>query len=164
MRNIILKYTALLLAGHLFNYWLLYYSPLNLPERIPHTPINIGGLFLIVLVITILIFFQKTVLKLDNQKTVLQLTVLGALVCFLSELLFQVLRFPTVAGDTLSQRIYYCIRGIIVVPLMCIIPSFFIAFQLKTKKTKLLLFMILIFFVLVGLLKNFYPSLFPDNN
>lgn len=164
MRNIILKFSALLLIGHLFNYWLLYYSPLNLPERIPHTPINIGGLFLIVLTVAVLIFFQKTVLKLDNQKTVFQLTLLGAPVCFISELLFQALRFPTVIADTLSQRIYYCIRGAIVVPLMCIIPSFFIAFQLKTKKTKLLLFGILIFFVLFGLLKNFYPSLFPDNN
>ena len=99
MRNVILKFTALLLVGHLFNYWLLYYSPLNLPERIPHTPINIGGLFLIVLTVAILIFFQKSVLNLDNRKTIFQLTILGAFVCFLSELFFQDFYFYSHTGS-----------------------------------------------------------------
>jgi uncharacterized membrane protein YdjX (TVP38/TMEM64 family) len=135
MKEIILKYSGILLIGQIFNYWLLFYSPLDLPEQIPRTPINIGGLILLVLTTIVLIYFQKAVTKLEGRKTVLQLTFLGFIVCFIAVLLFQIVRFPTVSGNNISERIYYGMRGIVVVTLFGIIISFFIALRIKKKKS-----------------------------
>ncbi len=163
MKTIILKFSGLLLFGLLFNYLLLFYSPIDFPENIPYTPINIGGLAILIWTITVFILLQKRILELDSTKTIVQLVLYSTLICFIAELFFQIIRFPTIDGITFSERIFFCIKGIISIPLMCMFISFFVALQLKTKKIKFLIFAVFIFLLLFWLLlKIFNPQLVQD--
>jgi hypothetical protein len=133
LKSIVIKFSGLLLIGHLIIWWLLFYSPLNFPERIPKTPINIKGLTLIILTSTIIIYFQRRALKKDNRHTTLRLVFFSTVVCFIAELLFQTIRFPTIIADSLSERLYYAVRGGIVIPILGGVISFIVALLIKTK-------------------------------
>jgi hypothetical protein len=160
MRNQILKYSGILLIGLLFEWWLIFYSPLNLPKRIPLTPIKIDGLLLTALIISILIFSQKSFLKIYNDLSIFKLTLLGSSICFLAELFFQLIRQPTLNAEGFNEKSFYFFLGVIGVTLFGTIFSFFIAFQLKTKRTGILILMIILFIVLVNIIKYFFPFLF----
>ena len=133
MRSIIIKFSALLLAGELFSWWLLFYSTFDIPLHIHGTPINISGLLLIILHILIIYFFQKKVLKFNRQTTVIQLTFLGGFVSFISEFVFQSIQFNTIIADTFAGKLYYACRAVIVIPIFAIFISFIIGIFLKRK-------------------------------
>lgn len=135
MRIIILKFSFILLIGLLFNWWLNKFSPLNLPQNIPRTPIRIGGLLLMILIISVLIVFQKKLLKKYPEKSIFQLTTLSGFVCLISETIFQLLRQPTLDSDFWGDRIENFAVGTIGITILGTIISFLIAFQIKTKKT-----------------------------
>ena len=134
MRIIILKFSFILLLGLLFNWWLTTYSPLNLPQNIPHTSIRIGGLLLMILLISVIIVFQKKLLKKYMEKTIFQLTMLSSLVCLISETIFQLIRQPTLDSNFWGDRIDNFVLATIGITIFGAIISFLIAFQIKTKK------------------------------
>ena len=129
MRRLILKFSFILLAALLSEFWLTKYSPLNLPENIPHTPIRIGGLLLLSTQVFVLIIFEKKLLKLRQEETIFQLTAKGSLVCLISEIFFQLIRQLTIDTD----RIYYFTLGTVGVTIFGAIISFLVSFQIKTK-------------------------------
>lgn len=157
MKIIVIKFSTVLLIGLLIEWWTTHFSPLNLPEYIPHTSIQISGLLLIGLILTILILAHKRVLKLNSSTTIFQLTIAGSLICFISETIFQILRQPTLNADTLADRIYYFALGIIGITIFGTALSFLVAFQLKTKKTGQLVLFIVGFIIIVNIIKYYLP-------
>lgn len=160
VKNIILKFSSILLLGNLFNYWFLFYSPWNIPELIPGTPISIAGLLLTLLTITVLILAQKQILKKKNDLSIIKLTLLGAIICFVAEFFFQVIRWPTVNADSTYERAYYCLRGILIVPAFSVFFSLLIALQLKTGRTRLVIWIIVAILFAFGLLRHLFPAFF----
>jgi hypothetical protein len=160
VKNIILKFSGILLLGQLLNYWLLFYSPWNIPEFIPGTPISIAGLLLMLLTITILILAQRQILKKKNDLSIIKLALHGAIICFVAEFFFQIIRWPTITADSTYERAYYCFRGILIVPAFSAVYSLLIAVQLKTGRARLVIWIIVAFFLSVGLLKYLFPSFF----
>ncbi len=155
MKVIFTKYSILLLAGFLISWWFLFYSPLDIPDYIPGTPIKIDGLILLSILITILFFSQKEFLKSQPELTLFKLTLIGTLICFSSEIVFQLIRQLTLDGYHPTERIRYFARGVFGVTIFAAVVSFLVAFQLKTKKTNKLVLMIIGFIVLVNLIRNF---------
>lgn len=159
MKGTILKYSFILLIGFLLEWWIIWFSPLNLPERIPATPIRIDGLILVGLLLTVLIMAEKQFLRNNPNTTIFNLTVIGTTICFLAEIVFQAIRQPFINAYTFSEHLYYYLLGIIVVTLYGAALSFLIAFQLKRKNIKQLLFLIIAFAAIVNLIKYIFPKI-----
>ncbi|MHB1277448.1 MAG: hypothetical protein ACYC1Q_03555 [Bacteroidia bacterium] len=146
------KYSILLLAGFLISWWLQFYSPFVIPDYIPGTPIKIDGLILLSVLLAILIFSQKEFLKKQPELTIFRLTLLGTLICFSSEIVFQLARQLTFVGYHPTERIMYFARGVFWVSLFAGALSFLVAFQLKKKEKSKLVLMIIGFILLANLI------------
>lgn len=151
----ILKYAAFLAAAMVFEWWLLYLSPLNIPEFIPRTPIKINGLLLVGTTVIILIIALKKILKEEPGTNIFKLTVLGSVICFIAEVIFQSIQLSTIHSD----KLYTFLHGVVGVTIFDIIISFFVAFQTKTGKTGQLLVFIVIFVAVLKVLLWAFPGL-----
>lgn len=149
MKRLTIIFSALLLVGLLIEWWLLYFSGLNIPGHIPNTPINVGGLLLIALLLTILIIFIKLLVKQNSSFSTFRLTLAGAIICFIAEFVFQFIKLLTENGDTLKDRLVDFCTGVIVITFFGGVLSFFVSFQIKTRKTGMLLLFIILFMVLI---------------
>ena len=151
---VIFKYSGILLIWRLILWWVMFFSPFDIPELIPHTPIKIYGLFIVGMILTILIFAEKEILRNNTQSKIVTLTLYGTAICFIMEIIFHVILTFTETSD----KLYYFIKGVTTTTILCAFLSFFIAFQLKTRRTKRLLLLIGIFFALFKILTLAFPS------
>jgi hypothetical protein len=152
---IITKYSAILFIWVLLLWWALFLSPFDVPEYIPHTPIKIYGLAFTAFILTILILSHKEALRKIPSLSIARLVLIGTAICFIMELLFQFTQSFTLSSDKLR----YFISGVTFTTIFGAILSFLIAFQLKTKRTNLLLLFIVIFFLLFKALTIVFPSM-----
>lgn len=120
---------------------------------------SIDGLLLIGLFLTVLIIALKKYLKEHLETSTLKLTLLGSAICFVAELVFQAVRQPFLNAVGFNEHLYYYLLGTFVVSIMGTAFSFFIAFQLKKKKTNQLILLIIAFVIIVNIIKNIFPSL-----
>ena len=128
----------------LAEWWLLYLSPFNVPEHIPDTSIHIGGLLLGLTISFLLIRQMKSLLVFAPSLSIMNLTVIGSLTVFIAEVFFQSIRQFSLDRDA-RTHIYYFVLGTLGVSLFSAVIALLIAFQLKTRRTGLLvLFIILI--------------------
>lgn len=155
LTNNILKYTLILLLALLLDWWLFFISPFNIPEFIPYTPIKINGIILGAIFITILIIAQKEILKIAPSSSITKLVLIGTTIIFIAELFFQCIR----SFASTSNLIYDFFSGVINITIANVFFSFFVAFQLKTKRTKKLLIYIIVFIILFNILLRLFPSI-----
>lgn len=151
--NIVIKYIGILLLWVLILWWVTFYSPIKIPEFIPFTRVKLYGFLFSGFTLTILIMAQKEILRKDTELNVVNLTLLGTGICFINELIFQFVLSFTNEYD----KLYLFIKGTVTTTVFFSVLSFFVAFQLKTKRTGQLLFLI---FVLIGLF-NLLAMIFP---
>ncbi|OAQ38503.1 hypothetical protein A5893_13845 [Pedobacter psychrophilus] len=109
---------------------------------------------------TFIILAEKKYLKLNPQVSILKLTCLGTIICFYTEVIFQILRQPFVNTISFTGHLYYISIGAIVITIFMGAISFLVAFQLKTKRTAQLLFFIIGFLIIINLTKHFIPNAF----
>jgi hypothetical protein len=148
--TIVFKYAGILLLSFVALWYILFSSPLNIPKFIPHTPINIHGFLLITFTITILVLAQKEILRAYPQLNIAKLTSSGAAICFLSELFFHLF----LGFIATSDRFYHFISEVTSMTIFCGIISFFVAFQLKTKRTKRFILFVSLFFLAFYIVMN----------
>jgi len=134
-------------------WWILFISTLNIPEFIPHTPIKLYGFCLIVVIITLFIITEKHLIKLQPEISIIKLTFIGATISFITEVVFQSILSTTLTSD----KFYFFCSGVITATIFETIISFLIAFQLKAKKTGLLIVFIITFCLLCKMMMFFYP-------
>jgi hypothetical protein len=158
MKKAILGYGSILLACLFLEWWLIFYSPLNLPDKIPKTPISINGLLLLGLILTILIIAEKRVLKINHDLNILQLTLFGTAICFFAELIFQALRQPFLKADNFSEHLYFYMMGTVGTSVFALAIAFLVAFQLKTKKTGQLLLLIVGLIIIINIVRYLFPT------
>jgi hypothetical protein len=154
----IVKYSGILLLWVLILWWGTFFSPLNIPEFIPHTPIKVYGLLFFGFTLTILILAQKEFLTKNTTLNVVNLTLLGAAICFINEVVFQFI----ISFTETSDKLYYFIRGTVTTTILWTVLSFFTAFQLKTRRTGQLILFILVFIVLFKVLTMAFPAFFKS--
>ena len=154
--SISIKYIVLLTGSLLCEYYILFLSSLNIPEFIPFTPINLNGFVLMIIFISILIFFLTELIKIKQHLSVTYLTLYGAAICFLSEILFQGYQWHLFPEDGLLTYL----KRVIILTVYLAIVSFFIAFQLKTKRTGRLISFIVAFMLLLKLITYISPTFF----
>src|SRR5580692_4748566 len=152
---IIIKYSGILLAWFLIAWWAVFFSPFNIPEYIPYTPIKVYGLFLCGFILTVLIFSGKELLRRESTLGIVNLTLIGTAICFLNEVVFQFILSFTLTADRLSLFI----EGVITTTIFCAFLSFFVAFQLKTKRTGRLVLFIVALIILFKILTIAFPTL-----
>ncbi|WP_295669453.1 hypothetical protein, partial [uncultured Mucilaginibacter sp.] len=104
-----------------------------------------NGLLLAGFTLLILILSQKEILKTHPSISVGKLTFMGIVLTFVPGIFFQFIRSITLTAD----KFQYFFSGLTVTLITDCVFSFFVAFQIKTKKTKLLFLFI---FVALGLL------------
>lgn len=150
---IIIKYSGILLIWILILWWAIFFSPFNIPELIPHTPIKTYGLFFGTMILTTLIFAEKELLRNNAKLNIVTLTLIGTAICFTTEVIFQAI----LSSTDLSNKLYHYVKGVTSTTMLCVFFPFFIAFQLKTKRTGLLLLFIVIFLILFKLLTLAFP-------
>jgi hypothetical protein len=152
---IITKYSVILFIWVLLLWWALFLSPFDVPEYIPYTPIKIYGLAFTAFILTILILSHKEALRKIPGLSISGLIFIGTAICFIMELLFQFTQSFTLTSDKLR----YFVSGVKITTIYGAILSFLIAFQLKTKRTNLLLLFIVIIFLLFKVLTMVFPSM-----
>jgi hypothetical protein len=119
--------------GELFSWWLFFYSPFNIPTYIPKSPINISGLSLIILITATIVFLQRKTLKFKRDISFTHLVLVGGLATFCSEIIFQAIRFQSILADTFAEKIYFALRGVIIITLLSVVISMISASFLKRK-------------------------------
>ena len=152
-----ITFTALLLLGLLFEWWLFYFSGLDIPWFIPNTTIDLRGLLLIILLLMVLVTFIKRTNRQETSTSIVKLTLAGTLVCFIAEFIFQCIKLLVTNEEPIKARLVDFSIGIIGTTLFAAAISFFISFQIKTKRTGTLLLFIIAFLGFVVLLKTLLP-------
>ncbi|MFT5057041.1 MAG: hypothetical protein ACI80H_001764 [Pseudoalteromonas distincta] len=123
--KVILKFALIQLACLLILEILRPYHP----TFIGSTPINISGLFLLILFSSISTFAFKSILNANSDTKILELLLNGILITFFAELIFKTGQFILTQIDIKSL-----LRAIILVPFLASTIQFCVAYQLKTKK------------------------------
>lgn len=153
--KIYLEHTLLLAILFLFTEWLFFESSIQIIKNIPGTDIKIFGLVILIEVILILnIAFKKSIEKYDSFK-VLSLTILGSVICCSAVISLQT--FRVIMNLIHEENINLIDKAIQTCKLVLIlgIISFLIAFRIITKKTEILLLMILGIFIITGLIMKY---------
>jgi len=162
MKRLLLTYSSILLAGHVILVWLLFYSPLGIPAYIPNTQINIGGLLIICLTITVLIFFNKAIISTNPFLPIWKQVLWSGLICFIAELIFQ-LYYLLLPEISISKNTYQSfIFRTLTMSIYTLILSFFVVFQMKTKRTSLTILFIIGFIYLYYFLTRYFPGSIPS--
>jgi hypothetical protein len=129
----LLLISVLVLTALLFIDILLVHE--YLPERIPDTPINISGLFLVACIWILFYVIFKRILKQHDTIGVVYLTVFGCLIVLFSEIIFQSYRqigFTEIIADEDRLRIF--LIGVLGVTAFAGMLGFCIAVELKYRK------------------------------
>ncbi len=141
----ILKYGGILFLLFVIIYLLSFY----IPEYISPTKIRTNGLLIVCVSLALLIVAQKDILKFNFSTSITKLTFVGTAIVLIAEAAFQIIRVFSFS----ENRIYHFLSGVFASVIFFSIISFLIAFQLKTKRTgMLILFTIIFLFVLKGFL------------
>jgi hypothetical protein len=85
-------YTAVLLLALLLVLWLLDYSSLGIPERIPGTQWPLYTIAIFVVMILVLIIFQRHLVKTNPGISVGKLILYGFIVCVVAQAIYQLFR------------------------------------------------------------------------
>lgn len=118
-------------------------SDLNIPEYIPLTPLRTSGLIFSTILIGICIGAEKRILRFQPDLSIIKLTFYGAAAGCLAELTYQAMRYSYFPADRLDN--FY--TGMLGVVASVVIISWLTAFQLKTRRTT----MLIVFIVTIGL-------------
>jgi hypothetical protein len=130
-------------------FWLVDYSNLGIPELLPQVNLRTYGILIMLAFMLVHFLFQKILLKLESNTSVLKLTLLSILITFLSLLFYQIIRQnlilhrPVSTSEVLSFSIPTLVFGLMA-----------LSIALSLKKAKLIYrqipFVILIILVLLS--------------
>jgi len=151
---IIAKYSAILFVWALLLWWALFYSPLHLPEYVPNTPVKLYGLAFSGFMLTILILSQKEALSKIPALSILKLFLIGTAICFVMEVMFQLMLSFTYTADKMS----HFFRQVIVSTISGMVLSFFVAFQLKIRRIELTLLIIFPLVVIACVVVGYFSN------
>ncbi len=157
--KIIIKYSLISFVAFLANWYILFGSPLNIPEYIPLTPVKTNGAILFAICITVIILAQKSLIKVQKDISIILLMLYSAGIFFIAECLFHSMMLII----TIDYTLHEFLSGIIVITLFSTVLSFFVAFQLKTKRTGQLIIFFVILSILFNVLAYFFPNLKANN-
>ena len=154
MKPLTIKCSLLLSLLFFIEWWLVdVYGPLT-PGYIPNTNINIEGSLILLIWIVVLTFYLRQLTRFDNSISIWKLTWLGTTVVSAAELLFQFSRTFLDSGTLINGTVGNFLRRMIILILLGATLSFFIAFQLKTRRTFILLIMIFTFMAIVYFIRT----------
>ncbi len=152
---LIIKYTVIFIAIRLFLFWLWGFAPFEMPQFVPGTPIKLYGMALMLLFISMLVMLLRKIIRVSPSISIAGLTLKGLLMCFMSEVVLQVIRTFTRDND----RLYTFSFGVISMTLFNLCLSFLVAYQIKTKNTRRLMIYIAAFILLVNVSMRIFPAL-----
>jgi FlaA1/EpsC-like NDP-sugar epimerase len=152
--------TILWLSGIVFcldaiNWWIFFYSPLDLPIRVSpfnSTKFNIPGGILLLIAIFTLLYFQKKMLRKSSAIDFITLVLASTVPLIIAESLFQLLRWLCL-GD-----LPFLLRGIVVMTLFYLFISTIIAFIRKYHGTRLFAIALLVFVVAMAIIGQLFYS------
>ena len=147
-----LKWTGILLLGAIILLVLSRY----LPSFFFAPPVKLYGLLVGGWIIFCLIRLERTILPKIFSKKIFLSTLIGGVVVFCEQVIFQAILQFTYHGYSLIERIGIYGRNLLLMTVLGSIISFFIVFQMQTKKTGMLILMIIGFFIILGVLKEVY--------
>lgn len=156
IQSLSIKYTVYLTLCLFANFYIVVLSSLNIPEYIPYTPIKIYGLIIFLFSLTVFNLFIKELIKARQELAIGYLTLYASAIYFYSEIVFQSYLFYLFPQDGWAS----CIIG------TCSTSAFFafVAFQLKTRRTKRLILFIVILMIFIKTLMLIFPNIFSASN
>ncbi len=147
----IIRYAVLMFMGFALIVVLQDY----LPVYIPNTPIKINGVLQGTWGIILLRWAIKDWHRAFPETTIAILSLKGTLVVIISEILFQSMRqLLYLSGHTTSDRVYFFFLGVIGVSSIFAVITFMIAYHVKTRNTKRLVYMIIGFILVFNLFQK----------
>lgn len=150
--TLIFKYSGILFVLLLLIYWLLFDDP---EIKIMGAKLSIVGLLIVISGISIFLVAQKEVLRAASATSISRLVFICAIIGLIAETFFQIVRIISFSDN----RIYYYLTGVLGSALMFAVLAFFIAFQLKTHRTGMLVILIISFLLICKAVIYVFPSL-----
>ncbi|QKJ32253.1 hypothetical protein HQ865_21645 [Mucilaginibacter mali] len=146
--SIIIIAAAILAAAHLVLWYTFYEMGLNIPEFIPTTSIKTNGPIIFIMILTVFIISEKKIVKQNANISILKLTVQTFAIGGIAEIVFQSVRCY-VDGFSMED---FVIANLVMAVYHWII-AFLVAYQLKTKKTGMLVVFIIVIVIIANVLK-----------
>lgn len=135
LKALTIKYCTLILLIFFIEWWLIdVYGPIT-PGYIPNTNIHIEGSLILLIWIIVLNFYLRQLKRSDNSISIWKLTWLGTTIVSVAELLFQFSKTLLESGTLINGIVGDFLQQMIILVLLGATLSFFIAFQLKTRRT-----------------------------
>lgn len=143
--KIIIIAALILTSAHLVIWYVLYEWVLDIPEFIPATSIKTNVPFIFTAMLTVFIISERKILQLWPDISILKLTTLTFIIGSIAELIFQIVRCY-VDGFSL----YDLFEANMLMAAYHWVIAFLVAYQLKTKKTGILILFIVIVVVIAN--------------
>lgn len=152
--TIILKYSLILFILLLAEFWLFSHGYINIPEYIPHTPIKTGGIIICGIYLPTMIIALKSVLKTEPQIELLKLFFISFIISSVPDMLVQLIK-----ANTYDYDFFIFIKEFWITSLGFTAYDFLIAFQLKTKRTGILIALMFVLGILIKVIEYLFPTL-----
>ena len=149
-----IQYITVMLMAFIAEWCFTYLFRLVPQGYIPNTNINIEGSLILLIWIVVLTFYLRQSTRFDNSISIWKLTWLGTTVVSAAELLFQFSKTLLDNGTLINGTVGNFLRRMIILILLGATLSFFIAFQLKTRRTFILLIMVFTFMAMVYFIRT----------
>jgi len=128
---------------------------LSIPEIVPGVEISLFGLLVLGFYILVIVFYQKQLLKFNCQTPTLRLIINSALLCFLVQFLFNLLREFIFFPDSFSTNLFKIFMVTIISAALFTVIASSVAFNLKKVKGILQYVPIVIFILFFLLIKDY---------
>jgi len=136
--------------------------PFNLHAPIPLVPVRPLGILTGALIITVIIVALRKLKIHQPEISLVKYALWGTLMVCISEIFFQLIRQYVWYNLQIGESLVMYFHSLIVMSAFGFIISFLTAFQLKTRKTKQLVIMIIGFLIFFNILVRIFPTIFEQ--
>jgi hypothetical protein len=151
-------FSSVLLAAYFLILWLIDYSALGIPEFIPGTSYQTYTIAMFVVMALVLVIFQKRVLKFYPETSIVKLTLLTVLICFVSQAIYQLIRQTWVLRHENNNKVSDFTVSLASLTILSLFIGLSIAFELKKVNGFLKVLGPVFVFGLLVLLKKYFPN------
>jgi hypothetical protein len=135
--------------------WLIDYSAIGIPEKVPGTNYQTYAIAMFFIIVVVLLGYQKFILRHNPSASVLQLTSSSFLVAFISQFVYQLVRQVWILRFENNGKAMDLVISMIALIFLMLLISVSIAMELRKAKPVLKFISMAIFVGAIMLLKEY---------
>jgi magnesium-transporting ATPase (P-type) len=150
---------AILTVGLFLILWLMDYSAIGIPDKIPGTNYQIYAIAMFIVTVITLLVYQKLIWRGNPSASILHLTCWSFLVAFISQLVYQLVRQVWILRFESNDKIKDLVISMVALFFLMLLISLSIALELKKEKPILKVLSMAMFVGIIMLLKEYLGNI-----